>query len=85
MKVDPRYPNNPTYKGTLDNFEATRNIGRNYAIRLWSYFKAPMSGNYQFVVNCDDFCNLYIADNRDAKQHEIIKTNDWVNLYQWHK
>ena len=60
IKALPNYPSSPTFTTQLDNFDSPHDIGSYYGLRMWTYFKAPETGEYRFSVSCDDFCSLLL-------------------------
>eukprot|EP00111_Clytia_hemisphaerica_P010409 TCONS_00030414-protein len=80
------YPDSPTKTGRIDNLELTRNIGANYVARLQTYFVAPQSGVYRFVVSCDDQGDLYLStDTQATNKRKIISAASWNSFHQWDK
>ena len=52
----------PTTTASALTAEIPFNVGKNnYASKLSGYFKAPVTGNYKFIVTADDLAKLYIS------------------------
>jgi len=84
IKALPKYPAFPSFSTHLDNFDAPHDIGSYYALKTWTYFKAPETGEYRFSVSCDDFCSLFLGENQESTE-EIVTFTSWVPLYVWNR
>ena len=83
---DVRFPNNPTSTGFLDNFDSPYDIGDDYGLLLWTYFKAPESGMYTFYSACDDYCQIFLSTtDQEADKKKIIDQKGWASQYQWER
>jgi len=83
----PTFPNSPASKMLLNNFfEAPLNVGDHYGQHLFTYIKAPMSGEYRFWIAGDDNCRLFLSPDEDpSNEQQIAEVPEWTNPRQWTK
>ncbi|XP_031566954.1 uncharacterized protein LOC116301920 [Actinia tenebrosa] len=71
----------------LPSLDAPIDIGEVYGQKLTTYFLAPETGNYFFVMSCDQSCQLWVSRDVMSRNVEMIlevkppgsKTNrDWT-------
>nr|XP_047134262.1 uncharacterized protein LOC100206071 [Hydra vulgaris] len=88
LKTDIRYQtNNPTTAGYVDNFEFSPYSISNTGVRMQTYFRAPESGIYFFMVSCDDNCELLLIKDAFSlnSAEKIASCSSRTNRYQWNK
>ena len=66
------YPDIPSSIDLLSDFDAPYNQRYNYGQRLRSYFVAPMTGDYRFVMSCDKQCELWLSSTENPKRKENL-------------
>ncbi|MGQ0602637.1 MAG: TadE/TadG family type IV pilus assembly protein, partial [Anaerolineales bacterium] len=54
LRNDPRYPDEPTSRGTRTTFNSGQNLGDNYGGVVRALVCVPTTGNYRFWLNTDD-------------------------------
>ena len=84
LDTKPSYPDSPTETGYIDNLDLTRNLGSEHVTRIQSYFIAPQSGFYRFIVASNEESKLYLSPNdQESDKKEIIFQNGFVTYQQW--
>ena len=71
------------FVGALNGLDSSYWIHENYALRLKTYFTAPMSGYYVFVAACDDKCRIYLSPNENEADKKLIIDAGWARHYEW--
>jgi hypothetical protein len=76
----------PTHSGVLsgqagDLFEMPSDAGDNYGARLTTYFRAPQTGYYVFVIAADDRGELWLGTNELTA--ELIASTLCTGARQW--
>ena len=56
----------------LSEFDAPFNERYNYGQRLKTYFVAPMTGDYRFVMACDRRCELWMSPTEHAAHKKRV-------------
>ncbi|XP_065646528.1 disintegrin and metalloproteinase domain-containing protein 15-like [Hydra vulgaris] len=77
--------NIPTYKGFVDNFDFSSSYVNHASIRMYAYFRAPVSGYYTFQVACSGICELLFTDDVSDSESatKIAGCRDSVNRYEY--
>ncbi len=83
---DHRFPNEPSAKEVLAQFDAPTGVGFQYGQLIWGWFIAPMDGEYTFFSSCDDECDVYLSpDQGKDKIRKIISQSTWSGHNIWDK
>nr|XP_047135037.1 uncharacterized protein LOC100199215 isoform X2 [Hydra vulgaris] len=77
----------PTQSGFVDNFDLPPIYISNSGIRMWTYFRAPHSGFYYFMVSCDDVCELKFTKDVTnlSSAAKIAGCSKLTNRYEWNR
>ena len=71
--TSPHYPEKPDTRSVLPLFDAPTGTAKDYGQRLYGWFRAPETGNYNFFTSCSDSCELYMSqDDQEANKRKII-------------
>ncbi|MHC4676941.1 MAG: PA14 domain-containing protein, partial [Planctomycetota bacterium] len=62
---DPRYPDYPTGRELIPDFEGPVNIWNNYGTRIHGWLRPPTTGDYRFWIATDNDGELYLSPNED--------------------
>ncbi|WP_103071280.1 family 20 glycosylhydrolase [Aquimarina sediminis] len=82
----PNFPDNPSSKITLNNFDIPQGAGDNYGARVSGYLSAPETGTYYFWVAGDDHVELSLStDSSVENKRKIAHHTRWTNHKQWDK
>ena len=68
------------------SYEIAKNsFGSNEIEKLSGYFEAPVDGEYQFHMSCDDHCKFYLStDPMDpSTKSELIYRRGWLTDYDF--
>ncbi|XP_065647462.1 uncharacterized protein LOC100205261 isoform X2 [Hydra vulgaris] len=77
----------PITTGFIDNFDLPPYDISNSGVRMWTYFKAPQSGLYYFMVSCDDLCELLFTKDvtKSNLATKIAGCTSYTNRYAWNR
>jgi hypothetical protein len=83
----PDYPDNPTTRNVIKGlFEAPENVADNYGQHLYTWIKAPLTGNYTFHIASDDQSRLYLSSDENPENAvRIAEVTGWTNSREWSK
>ncbi len=83
----PSFPDSPTEVTTLTGFfEAPVNIADNYGQHLFTWLRAPQTGNFQFWLAGDDNSQLFLStDSLPENAKLIASVPEWTNSREWFK
>jgi len=62
----------PDETGTINVFDAPRDIADQYGQRISGFIIPPQDGNYIFWINSDDHSELYLSTNADPLNKQLI-------------
>ncbi|MBN2595123.1 MAG: hypothetical protein JXA81_16590, partial [Sedimentisphaerales bacterium] len=80
------YPNSPDEAEWRTSFEGPVNWRDNYGTRARGYVYPPASGNYNFWISGDDYCELWMSTNDDpANITMIAEVPGWTEAFEWGK
>lgn len=80
------YPNNPTGRELLTQFEGPTNWDNSYGTRIRGYLYPPATGSYTFWIAGDDNCQLWLStDGTPAHSVLIAQVAGWTNWREWNK
>jgi hypothetical protein len=81
------FPNQPTRKEVLTNgFEAPFDVADNYGQHLYTWIKAPQTGNYTFYISSDDNSELYVSTDSSKENAALIAyVKEWTSRMVWDK
>jgi hypothetical protein len=81
-----RYPNSPDEAEWRSSFEGPVNWRDNYGTRARGYVYPPASGNYNFWISGDDFCELWFStDDNPDNISMIAEVPGWTDSAEWGK
>jgi len=66
------YPNNPTERSVVPNFDAPNNEGDDYGSRMRGYFVAPYTGTYSFLLSGNDEAELFFSGSSREKDKDLF-------------
>jgi hypothetical protein len=65
-------------------FESGRDLGDNYRGHGWTWFKAPTTGDYRFIMTVDDNARLFVSeDSEPANKLLTAAEGTWSNNREW--
>lgn len=80
------FPDHPSEKGILAEFEAPSGYGDFYGQRVRGYLVPPQSGNYTFWISSDDQSQLFVStDESRVNRRFVAEVLTWTNPRQWDK
>jgi uncharacterized repeat protein (TIGR03806 family) len=80
----PTYPNSPSQTGTLNSFDAPRDIGDNYGSRVFGWVHPPVTGNYRFYIHSDDNSELWLSTTSSPDdRRRIAGVPGWTPAGSW--
>ena len=83
---DHRFPNEPSSKEIIQQFDAPTRVGYQYGQLMWGWFIAPMDGEYTFFSSCDDECDVYLSpDQGKDRIKKILSQTTWSPHNVWDK
>lgn len=80
------YPNNPSGRQHINDFEGPVNWIENYGTRIRGFLYPPTTGSYTFWIAGDDNCQLWLStDGTPASKVQIayISGSDWTDSRHW--
>ena len=78
------YPNSPSERRLLTNFESPVNVTEYYGARVRGYLVAPTTGNYRFLISSDDLSELYLStDSSVENARKIASVPNWTPYDEW--
>ena len=81
---DPRYPNSPDEAEWRTRFEGPVNWKDNYGTRARGYVYPPASGDYNFWISGDDYCELWLStDDNPANVVMVAEVPGWTEAFAW--
>lgn len=87
LRNHPNFPENPDVQELwTQGFMMPVNIADNYGQRVRGYIKPPVTGNYTLWISGDDQCALYLSQDDDPENAELIASvPGWTSAEQWEK
>ena len=80
------FPDKPTSRATLQDFEVPRDRAGRYGSRVRGYVVVPKTGRYRFWVAADDQAELYLSsDDREGRKRLIASVPSWTDHRQFTK
>ncbi|MHC4207623.1 MAG: PA14 domain-containing protein, partial [Planctomycetota bacterium] len=80
------YPGNPDDAEWMTSFEGPVNWADNYGTRARGYVYPPASGDYEFWISGDDFCELWLSTDDDpANIAMVAEVPGWTEAFEWGK
>jgi hypothetical protein len=81
-----RYPNSPDEAEWRSSFEGPVNWRDNYGTRARGYVYPPATGNYNFWISGDDYCELWLStDDNPDNISMIAEVPGWTDASEWGK
>jgi hypothetical protein len=78
------YPNSPDDSEWRTSFEGPVNWRDNYGTRARGYVYPPASGDYEFWISGDDFCELWLSTDDDpANIVMVAEVPGWTEAFAW--
>ncbi|EDY83729.1 conserved hypothetical protein [Verrucomicrobiia bacterium DG1235] len=80
------YPDSPTIRDLVPEFESPLNFASNYGTRMRAYLTPTLSGEFTFWIQGDDNCVLYFsADGTPSSAELIASVPSHTNTSEWEK
>lgn len=80
------FPDSPSESGFLGSMDIEVDAFSTYGTRLQGYLVPPVSGYYTFWISSDDNGELYLSNDFDINNKELIATvPGWSNHNEWNK
>ena len=84
--ADPRYPDNPTSSGLIDDFRGPRNVGDAYGTRVRGFLHVDVTGDYRFTVTGDNQTKFMLStDETEANSRPVAELTGWTGVTEFHK
>jgi hypothetical protein len=81
---DPRYPDSPDEAEWRTSFQGPVNWKDNYGTRARGYVYPPASGDYNFWISGDDYCELWLSTDADpANVVMVAEVPGWTEAFIW--
>jgi hypothetical protein len=83
----PSFPENPSSSNVVnDFFESPINIDDNYGQHMFTWLKAPQTGNFIFRIASDDNSRLYLSTDETPENAVLIaEVPEWTHSREWDK
>jgi hypothetical protein len=81
------FPDNPASSNIVKNyFESPVNIDDNYGQHMFTWLKAPQTGNFIFRIASDDNSRLYLSTDETPENAVLIaEVPEWTYSREWDK
>ncbi len=85
LKLDPRYPDQPSVRTKIESFEAPLNRGENFGARFRGYIHPPVTGQYTFWLAAWEGAELYVSRNDRPEGVVQIAFAEKTGPREWNK
>jgi hypothetical protein len=84
LRNQPKFPGSPDIFDVVRQFEAPRDFGDNYGVRLSGFVVPPATGDYVFYLASDQQGELYLSsDETPANKALIAQEPVWNGYREW--
>jgi uncharacterized protein YjdB len=80
------YPNSPTVRTQISNFDGPDGVGDNYGSRVLGFITPSVTGSYLFNLTGDDDCQLFLSTDSNPNNKTLISSiTGWTNQSEYNK